>query len=491
MLSNINNEIKYLKDNYKVIFFIALVSYLFAYGFELTHFTLSIDEEYLDNFAGTVSFGRWGHALLREYILPEPYIPFFTTAISIVSLSLCATLSARLIGLQGVPAICFAMLIVGIPQVAYQMSFSNQSDTVSIAFLFSAIAVYFTRNLSKLGFVSLSVILVIPASIYQSVLFYAVSLLLLSLLFNVIYKDYSFRDVAYRLLFMFFALVVAVIINSIMARFIQSFYGIASSDYLTNMITWGKKDTEYLVIQLYRMVIRSLTFNNYTGLNGFSLSILSCVLLAIYTLKCKSKPIIAFLVVGSLISPFFLPFLTGTELSPRTSTQLPLIFAGLSAIVITLSGVTLLPLALSVIVLICGASVSNRLFYSDYMARKSDVMNAERMMTIAHLKFPEFDYKRNPVFFYGAFTPVNNWNIDKTNVFGASFFDWDGGNNRRIYAFFSVTNIANMRKPDNDQKNKSIAYAKDKPAWPSSEAVMMNDGVLIIKLGDKLNRYNW
>ncbi|RYZ11630.1 MAG: hypothetical protein EOO24_05810 [Comamonadaceae bacterium] len=77
-----------------ICFLIALASYAFVHGFELTHFTLSIDEEPLDNFGQTLSAGRWGHALLKRHLLPEPYLPFLTMALSLILLSMAAALSA-------------------------------------------------------------------------------------------------------------------------------------------------------------------------------------------------------------------------------------------------------------------------------------------------------------------------------------------------------------------------------------------------------------
>ena len=55
--------IKKIAD-YKGCFIAALISYCFVYGFELTHFTLSIDEEFRNNFLQTLMLGRWGHAFL-------------------------------------------------------------------------------------------------------------------------------------------------------------------------------------------------------------------------------------------------------------------------------------------------------------------------------------------------------------------------------------------------------------------------------------------
>ncbi|WP_146001302.1 hypothetical protein [Pantoea endophytica] len=73
---------------------VSLTSYVIMYGFELTHFTFSVDEDFYDNFYHTIELGRWGHAFLREFLLPEPYVAFFTMAISLIIVSIATSLAA-------------------------------------------------------------------------------------------------------------------------------------------------------------------------------------------------------------------------------------------------------------------------------------------------------------------------------------------------------------------------------------------------------------
>src|SRR5471030_2875877 len=75
-------------------FITALVISLCVYGFELTHFALSIDEEFNDNILHTISMGRWGHAFLKSTIFSEPFIPFYTTLISLFFISISSAVIA-------------------------------------------------------------------------------------------------------------------------------------------------------------------------------------------------------------------------------------------------------------------------------------------------------------------------------------------------------------------------------------------------------------
>lgn len=71
---------KNLSSTFLISFITSLLVLLIVYGFELTHFSLSIDEEFTNNIAHTISMGRWGHALLKLTIFPEPFIPFYGSA---------------------------------------------------------------------------------------------------------------------------------------------------------------------------------------------------------------------------------------------------------------------------------------------------------------------------------------------------------------------------------------------------------------------------
>ncbi|HEI3734961.1 TPA: glucosyltransferase domain-containing protein, partial [Escherichia coli] len=139
---------------YKSCFIAAFLCYCVVYGFELTHFTLSIDEEFGDNFFQTIMLGRWGHGLLKHYILPEPYVPFFTTIISIAFLSIAAGLSAMYLKLGRTHSLAFVIMLASLPQLAYQLEFANQSDTIGVALIFSAASLIAMDAGGKIGWIA-------------------------------------------------------------------------------------------------------------------------------------------------------------------------------------------------------------------------------------------------------------------------------------------------------------------------------------------------
>ncbi|MGU0056821.1 hypothetical protein ACVXG7_19890 [Enterobacter hormaechei] len=121
---------------YLPVILCSVISSLAAYGYALFNFTISIDGEYRDNFSVTISLGRWLHSLLKLYILPEPYVPFATVAFGLFIFALSSfIISITLFKDIFLASIC-SVLFFSIPQLAYQIQFINQADTVAISFLF-------------------------------------------------------------------------------------------------------------------------------------------------------------------------------------------------------------------------------------------------------------------------------------------------------------------------------------------------------------------
>jgi len=128
------------KSVFLISFITATLCSLLVYWYELSNFTLSIDEEFPDNFEQTVMMGRWAHALLKLWILPEPYVPFFSLMLGLIFLSLSCSVSVTILELSATEAALFSVLYIALPQFAYQAEFSNQVDTVGISTFLSALS---------------------------------------------------------------------------------------------------------------------------------------------------------------------------------------------------------------------------------------------------------------------------------------------------------------------------------------------------------------
>lgn len=171
-----------------ITFLVAFFTYLLVYSFELTHFTLSIDEEFSNNIIHTIDLGRWGHALLKSTIYPEPFIPYYTEILSFILLSVSCVVIVKAFSLNLDESVFFAILYASSVQFAYQLQFLNQADTVATAILMASVAVYLIIHKKSIlqSIILPALLLGYTASIYQSIIFFSLSMLIAYFLIDII-----------------------------------------------------------------------------------------------------------------------------------------------------------------------------------------------------------------------------------------------------------------------------------------------------------------
>ncbi|QCR35423.1 glucosyltransferase domain-containing protein [Nissabacter sp. SGAir0207] len=472
-------------------FFAAILSYILVYGFELTHFTLSIDEENTDNVMATLTTGRWGHALLREFIFPEPYAPFFTLALALILMSFASVVICRYLRLDTLHAIFFSVLIAALPQLAYQFEFQNQAETVALAILSCAASMHFAGKGGIKNAAAFVALTIVTLSVYQSLFLIGASLICIRMAFD-FYRNEITPKACFKQIALYIVLVgVSLVFNSLITKFLIALYHTSASSYLSAMIGWGKHDTHTIVHEVLYLIANYFSAPAPYGLRMFSVTLLAFVIIILASFWSGRRAFyITLFSLAALASPFILNVLLGSYLPPRTMTQLPAVFAGLITLAIMALRSKTLGIAVCAILLACGSAASNQLFYSDYMARASDEHAAKMMLDTIYQKYPQFDIDKNPVFFYGAYEPKNIWKLPRADTFGASFFRWDGGNNNRIYNYFKISNIADFLRPSPEQVDRAIADGTDMASWPNRNAVAMKQGVVIVKIGPVLSPYN-
>ncbi|ERK07411.1 Glucosyl transferase II [Pantoea sp. AS-PWVM4] len=472
-------------------FFSAFTSYLVVYGFELTHFTLSIDEEPFDNFFQTLSAGRWGHALLRHYILPEPYLPFFTLLLSLIFLSCSAALASIYLKLNKIHAVAFTVMLAALPQMAYQFEFSNQSDTISLSILLSTASLFMLEKVSAWRLLIFVILTIVSLSVYQSVFLYSASLLCISLTLKSINEKLTYTDAAKKIVLFGVMAGIALIINSILSKMVAGHYGVQISGYLSAMIGWGKHGTYDVIKSVAHFIRDYIRFRAAYGMNSFAFCLIWIVTICVAVVRKKSNVSLTIILsVATFLSMFLLNIAIGSGMPPRAMTQASVVFAGLFICAISITQLKTSSVLIALVFLGVGASSSTRLFYSDYMAREADRNLSEQIINTIYNKYPQFDATKTPIFFYGSYSPLNSWRVPGADVFGASFYEWDGGNNQRMYKYLYTSNMLNVKIPDADQVERSRVNGKSMPSWPDRNAVRMMDGVVIVKLSDQLSDYN-
>lgn len=463
------------------------------YGQELANFSLSIDEELSDNFLKTIAFSRWGHAYLKEYLLPEPYTPFLTTLMSILFLSLTVVVISRIIKAKGLTCFILPISFIGFPQYAYQIEFSNQSDTMSIGLLLSSLSVlYFKKATTSRFWVNLiagALFSTASLSIYQSTIVFTLSLFFMQQCCSLLSDESSERRLYNTLLFGA-GLTFSALMYFALSALIRNHYHVDNSGYLLNQVGWIVSGSASMR-PMMESITNYFTFKSFYGLNIYFLTLplyLLC-LLKVFAGHLSNRKELAIWLTLFMLSPFALNVLFGSNLAPRAMLALPVTFVGMFAITFQLMNRALPFAALSVASLLISSNAASQLSFSDHMAREQDNKIANRIISIIYDKYPSFDESKNPVYFHGAFQPNNFWRKNNSDVFGSSYFAWDGGSNKRLFYFFKTTNTANFARPDVSCVKKMQERALEIKSWPSPDSIEMVNGCLVIKLGPTPSPY--
>ena len=170
----------YVNNNLWIVFWIVLFAIL-SYGYEITNFTLSIDEEIwmfrdLKTICrGWIGDGRWGISLLKLVIPSSDVLPFWNSFVSILIMVVTDILLCKIysdLGIKKNAIFAFAILFISSPIISYVLYFSTFSVEVSIGYLFAVFSIenfllYIKSNDYMTG-IKCIIFLTIAIAIYQS-----------------------------------------------------------------------------------------------------------------------------------------------------------------------------------------------------------------------------------------------------------------------------------------------------------------------------------
>ena len=111
MFNTVENEDKSISKLFLSTFFLGIITY----GFALTNFTLSIDNEtpILSDFG--LGLGRWGQNLILYHIFGG-HLPYFSLILSLFLFSVAAVQISNLFKFNGFAAYCFCGKVINSPQ---------------------------------------------------------------------------------------------------------------------------------------------------------------------------------------------------------------------------------------------------------------------------------------------------------------------------------------------------------------------------------------
>lgn len=477
----------------RTLFLLTLAVGFFVYGYEITNFSLSIDEEWalLDGVsANYIRQGRWGIALLKHTLFPEGLIPFFSAAVSVVFLSCAAVLLQHIFRLKGFSRYLFCLLFIAFPQFAYQMEFLMQADCVAFGMLASVFSyMLFQRFVAKKKihyFLSALCIYAFSVSCYQSIIFfpcviYCLDCLRAELAGTPMLRKTWWKAGAYMLL--------SGLLYSASSSILLAASGLPSSQYTWQLLKWRTEPLERCLLKILTHYPAHFAGIHYYGEQIFVtvlIPIASIVILAFRQLQGASRLVALLLLFAACLGTFSQLILLGWGQPPRVFLAQGLLFAGLWAMLPAQGAKARMLLgALTVYCILFAAGHVSQLFFMDSLRWESDKLLAHRLVNRVQDVAEAAPGVQTKIFIAGSYAEEMPKVANRTDVFGRSFFEWDGGSMGRMLGFMAANGIARFAPVSaaklSSQQRRAL---REMPVWPNPRSVRLCEGVVLVKLSE-------
>lgn len=477
------------------LFVFSLCLGLILYGFDLLTMGFSIDEE-IDLYAPEpirvwLRTGRWGTFILNYLLLPNPVTPVITQFIAIaffaaafVVVAHCWSKSIEWRHFVVVP------FVMGFPIIPHIMSFQNLSYAVAIGFFLSSLAVWLIWQGHRLRY-PLSVLLIaFSIAIYQPLLIYVLILLITTAAIRL--EDIGISETV-RKVAVTFGLIVASYVAWISVWLgLLAVVGVERryvDDYVRLDVLMA--DPVQVVLTAYRSAFAILSGQSdiYLGDKGWAtgaILLISVVMVVFKVLvdRRRSTVIAALLAATGVLVSLFISIIHFGDLPYRTLVGVPLALAGLIFFACQGQGKTLriVLISLSAICFVNYATISNQQAFAQSLSIEADKNLVERIME--RIAVLDGD-KPKKLMFLGVFSlpPSQALPRVRSSTYGASFFEWDLGNYRRITMFLKMMSY-DFEVVGGDERVKYAEAMREMPSWPSKGSIVIVGDMAVIKLSN-------
>lgn len=487
--------VEYVRENSSLIILAFLITCA-AFGYELFNFSLSIDEELKSFDSGGLDWiraQRWGTFLLLKLFMPESLIPFYPTLVSLVFLITSGFLLFLIIEGDKISKIIFLLLFLTFPSTAYYMEFNTFNFAVSAGLASVLSGVFFLKRFIETNsyrYVFLSVIFTtFSMSIYQSMLSAWICVFFLYLLHKTLNGKITgkiARDFVVAVSVISFSL----ISYKVIAFLFMKFYKLTESNYLERFVGWTRNGYSQTIDTIVLYLVNHFTGNAFYGEKTF-LSIwliVPFIILIIFRKRKISLKITGILfLIAVILSPFCIAIGLGFPLPVRSLVGLPLMIGGLAymASLNAKKNLKYFFLILSVFIALHNSFSTTRLFYADYLSGQADRDFANRILDRMYETDLPYDTRRPvPVVIIGEKGHTANTAFIRSETFGSSFFEWEGGNPWRILSFIKLLGVQDFEVANMEQYSAALKESEKMKKWPHKSSILYTGEIIIIKLGD-------
>ena len=426
----------------RLLLALTIVVGVFAYGYELTHLTFSIDEEVLwqvpDRLGVWLAQRRWGMYLLQRFVLPDAGYPFTSAALSIVFLSLAAVLLAAKWRSPATAQAVFCVLFVSFPTFAHIQLFDYMGAAVGLAVLLVVVAyrlfaAALTRQISLL--VPALAVLTFATATHQSLLAVFPTLLALDLAFSAFRNELAPHAAVKRV-----GVAAALTVAAALASYgIAVAAGLKSDGYVESFFRWGTDSTQLILARLWGAIVPFVSGRSRTY-SSIPIMVVPAVGLLVLAWR-RTRPLLASAAtLALLVSPLAIHIAFGTWMSSRSMMSVPFVFAGLWYLLFESSGkaVRAAVLMFACYITIWHSSVISRLSFAQELTYHADTLVGSRVMDLIYDIRPGIARDGTPLMFVGMIDARRPPLFISEEAFGGSFWRWDDGNPERMRLFLQA-----------------------------------------------------
>jgi hypothetical protein len=474
-----------------------------VYASELSSFTLSIDEElHAYNSAAWHAWlaqGRWGMSLF-SWVLPQfSNVPFVGTAIFVAGLVISSVLLSCCLTKSKLESIAFSALFVSCPIWLHIGQFNTLSAGFAAGLVSSSLAVVLLQSGSVRAALLAGLIGGFAVGVYQSFVLLIVAGSLLGL--NALQSS---ENQTGRTRVLYLARILGPMMIgwtvSVVFYFLATTISLAVSNttitYVDRMIRIDEllsPDSALVAIGRANSRIASLALGLDPTFVGWGVGAMLMAWLGAFSMLGRTIIEVARNFIPSLLSLMLfagavicavLPLYASAGDAPlRALTTLPLLYAVVSASLITNHQIARLSLIVLGYAVVVNAWIGAALFHADAVARERDrsmaTQIAERIVAL-----PGYDSTQTY-----RLVVVGHWAHEvggpaiRVEVFGASFFEHDGGNPWRIVNFLRLQGVKGLVGSLLTDAREDVPQFEQLPSWPQQGSVALLDGKIVLKLG--------
>lgn len=503
---------KYIEKNKKAVI-VGMIFTFICFGFMLTNFTVSIDEEtWILSQKQSVLWlqqGRFGIWLLNLlFTKGGNYAPFLWDVLAIICWNIAGVIFSYSLwqenSIEEWQLGMFLAMYSSIPLVVGEIiAFSMFNFQVCMAMLWVAIAFLYCEKYQvsrkKYQLIIACGFLMAAVAVYQAFIGVYITAVVARQMIKTADETKFSRNDLIKIGTHVFVCITGVIAYAIINRVLLGIVG--DPGYLTeNYIGWHSGNWKKAVVMAVANIGRVLLAISYKGeyiygglvIRSITIAFVLFAIILFFKRKgWKNKLQIFIFSVSLCVAPFTLYLLLATyKTRGRMLLAIPLAlgveFVILLKAVDTKKKMQVLFVVIGCWLLFLNARNMNLLYYYDSVVYTKDCEVAAQLMN--RMNEQGIDYKNKPIAFIGMIKQ-DDLPIKVSGTIGGSFFEWDDGNGTRIRDFL-LTRGYKVELADVEKLQKAMEQRAYMNVWPAENSICELDDVIVVYLSEPTGKWH-